>query len=123
MDMVIIIKSLGSVFVLIGFVYLFRPIILKNLMVFFKKGKRVYFAGLVRFALAVIFLLSATQCRKPKIVGIFGVLFLISGILIFVLGPDLIRRIFDWYEKQSTVVFRVIASVVIAVGTVIIFSA
>jgi hypothetical protein len=123
MDMVIIIKSLGSVLVLIGFVYLFRPVILKNLMTFFKKGKRVYFSGLIRFALAVVFLLAATQCRKPKIVGIFGILFLISGILIFVLGPDMIRRIFDWYEKQSTVVFRMIASAVIAVGTVIIFSA
>ncbi|MBN2314202.1 MAG: hypothetical protein JXM79_09750 [Sedimentisphaerales bacterium] len=123
MDMVIIIKSLGSVFVLIGFVYLFRPILLKNLMSFFKKGKRVYFAGLVRFALAVIFLLAATQCREPKIVGIFGILFLISGILIFILGPDMIRRIFDWYETQSNVIFRVIASAVIVVGAIIIFSA
>lgn len=123
MDMVIVIKSLGSVFILIGFVYLFRPIILKNLMSFFKKGKRVYFAGLVRFALAVIFLLAATQCREPKIVGIFGILFLISGILVFVLGPDMIRRIFDWYETQSNVIFRVIASAVIVVGAIIIFSA
>ena len=123
MDMVIVIKSLGSVFILIGFVYLFRPIILKDLMSFFKKGKRVYFAGLVRFALAVIFLLAATQCREPKIVGVFGILFLISGILVFVLGPDMIRRIFDWYETQSNVIFRVIASAVIVVGAIIIFSA
>jgi hypothetical protein len=123
MDMVIVIKSLGSVFILIGFVYLFRPIILKNLMSFFKKGKRVYFAGLVRFALAVIFLLAATQCREPKIVGVFGILFLISGILVFVLGPDVIRRIFDWYETQSNIIFRMIASAVIVVGAIIIFSA
>ncbi len=123
MDMVILIKSLGSLFVLIGFVYLFRPVILKNLMSFFKKGKRIYGAGLIRVALAVVFLLAATQCRNPKIVGAFGILFLLSGVLIFVLGPDMIRRIFNWYETQSTVVFRLIASVVIVVGAIIIFSA
>lgn len=119
----IIIKSLGIVFVLIGIAYLLKPDILKKLMTFFKKGKRIYIAGLIRFTLAVIFLLAATQCRKPKIVGAFGILFLLSGVLIFVLGPETIRRIFEWYEKQSTLMFRIIASVVIVVGAVIIFSA
>ena len=123
MDMVIIIKSLGAVFVLIGFVYLLKPDILKKLMGFFKKGKRIYVAGLIRFPLAVIFLLAATQCRKPKIIGAFGILFLLSGVLIFVLGPEKIRRIFEWYEKQATFVFRTIATAVIAIGTIIIFSA
>jgi len=123
MDMVIVIKSLGIVFVLIGIAYLLKPDILKTLMGFFKKGKRIYVAGLIRFALAIIFLLAATQCRSPKIVGAFGILFLVSGVLIFVLGPETIRRIFDWYEQQTALVFRIIASVVIAVGAIIIFSA
>lgn len=123
MDMVIVIKSLGIVFVLVGIVYLLKPDILKTLMNFFKKGKRIYVAGLIRFALAVIFLLAATQCRMPWIIGAFGILFLLSGVLIFLLGPETIRRIFDWYEEQATVVFRIIALVVIAVGAVIIFSA
>lgn len=45
------------------------------------------------------------------------------GILIFLLGPDKIRRILDWYEGQSTVTFRVIAMIVLVFGMVIIFSA
>jgi uncharacterized protein YjeT (DUF2065 family) len=122
-DFVIVIKSLGILFVLIGIVYLLKPDILKMLMSFFKKGKRIYIAGLVRFALAVVFLLAATACRQPTIIGAFGVLFLLSGLLIFVLGPEMIRRIFDWYEEQPTLVFRIIASVVIAVGAIVIFSA
>ena len=123
MDMVIVIKSLGIVFVLIGIAYLLKPNILKTLMGFFKKGKRIYVAGLVRFALAVVFLLAATQCRKPRMIGAFGVLFLLSGVLIVILGHETIRRIFDWYEKQSSLVFRIIASVVVVVGAIIIFSA
>ncbi|OHB77562.1 MAG: hypothetical protein A2Z25_14500 [Planctomycetes bacterium RBG_16_55_9] len=123
MDIVIVIKGLGVLFVLIGVAYLLKPKVLKTLMSFFKKGKRIYVAGLIRFALAVVFLLAATQCRKPTIIGAFGVLFLLSGLLIFVLGPPTIRRIFDWYEKQPTLLYRIIASIVIVVGAIIIFSA
>ena len=123
MDIVIVIKGFGTLFVLIGLAYLLWPDIIKKLMGFFKKGKRIYIAGLVRFALAVIFLLAATQCRKPRVVGAFGILFLLSGLLIFMLGPERIRQIFDWYEKQPSLVFRIIAAVVIVVGAVIIFSA
>ena len=123
MDLVIAIKSLGILFVLIGIAYLLQPDILKILMSFFKKGKRIYMAGLVRFALAVVFLLAATECRQPEIIGAFGILFLLSGLLIFGLGPETIRRIFDWYEEQPTLVFRIIASVVIVVGAIVIFSA
>jgi hypothetical protein len=51
---VIVIKSLGMLFSLMGIAYLLRPEIVKKLMGFFKKGKRIYLAGLIRFALAVL---------------------------------------------------------------------
>ncbi|MFH1719222.1 MAG: hypothetical protein ABIF19_17855 [Planctomycetota bacterium] len=122
-DIVIIIKSLGVLFVLIGVAYLLRPDIIKGLMGFFKKGRRIYFAGVLRFALAVVFLTAATECRMPRVIGALGIIFLLSGVLIFLLGPERIRRILEWYEEQPTLIFRIIASVVAAVGMVIIFSA
>jgi hypothetical protein len=39
MRIVIVIKSLGMLFTLIGIAYLLRPDIIKTLMGFFKKGK------------------------------------------------------------------------------------
>ena len=44
----IVIKSLGIVVALIGIVYLLRPGVMKWLMEFFKQGKRIYFAGLIK---------------------------------------------------------------------------
>ena len=123
MSMQFVIKSLGIVFVLIGVGYLLRPDIAKRLMVFFKKGKRIYLAGLLRFALAIIFLLGAGQCDKKWVIAVLGIIFLLSGLLIFMLGPDKIRRIFDWYDKQPTLLFRFIALIVLAVGAVVVFSA
>ena len=119
----IVIKSLGIVFCIIGIVYLLRPDIMKWLFEFFKKGKRIYFAGLIRFALAIVFLVGALECKYPKVIIAFGILFIIGGLLIFVLRPEKVRRILDWYQKQPVLIFRVIAVIVLAVGAIIIFSA
>jgi len=123
MRIVIVIKSLGILFVLMGIAYLLRPDIIKRLMGFFKKGIRIYFAGLIRFALAIIFLVGARECRYFWIIFASGIIFLSGGLLIFMLGPEKIRRIFDWYEQQPALIFRVIALVVLVFGAIIIFSA
>lgn len=123
MRIVIVIKSLGMLFALMGIAYLLRPNIIKTLMGFFKKGKRIYFAGLIRFVLAVVFFVAARECRYPWIIFASGIIFLIGGLLIFMPGPEKIRRILDWYLNQPTLIFRVIALIVLAFGVIIIFSA
>jgi uncharacterized protein YjeT (DUF2065 family) len=119
----IVIKSLGIFIALIGIVYLLRPDIIKRLMEFIKKGKRIYLAALIRFALAVVFLAGARECRYPWLIFAFGIIFLISGLLILILGPERIRRILDWYQNQSTLIFQVIALIVLAFGVAVIISA
>jgi uncharacterized protein YjeT (DUF2065 family) len=123
MRIVIVIKSLGMLFALMGVAYLLRPEIIKRLMGFFKKGKRIYFAGLVRFALAVVFFIAARECRYFWIIFASGIIFLMGGLLIFLLGPEKIRRILNWYQEQSTLIFRVIAVIVLVFGVIIILSA
>lgn len=119
----IVIKSLGIVFCIIGIVYLLRPDIMKWQFEFFKKGKRIYFAGVIRFALAIVFFAGARECKYPWLIFAFGLLFIMGGLLIFVLGPEKIRRMLEWYQKQPVLIFRVIAVIVLAVGAIIIFSA
>lgn len=123
MPIVIAIKSIGMLISLMGIVYLLRPDIIKKLMVFFKKGKRIYLAGILRLALAVIFLVAARECRYPWIIFVSGIIFLAGGLLIFLLGSEKIRKILDWYQEQSTPIFRVIAIIVLVFGIIIILSA
>ena len=123
MRIVIVIKSLGVLFTLMGIAYLLRPDIIKRLMGFFKKGKRIYFAGLIRFALAIVFFVAARECRYFWIIFASGIIFLAGGLLIFLLGPEKIRRILDWYQDQPALIFRIIALVVLAFGIIIILSA
>ena len=123
MGMEIVVKIAGILILLIGIVFLLKPGVMKCLMEFMKKGKRVYFAGVIRFALAIIFLLGASECGQKWIIAAFGILFLISGLLIFILGHERIRQVFEWYQKQTVLLFRVIAAIVLACGAVIVYSA
>jgi hypothetical protein len=124
--MAAIIWGLGIAFVFVGMLHLIRPDVSKRIIEFFKKGKRIYFAGLIRFTLAVIFLLGARDCRSEWgkwVIAGFGILFLISGLVVFMLGPKRLIPVLDWYQRQSSVVIRVIAVIILAVAVVIIRSA
>ena len=118
-----IIKIIGIIIVLIGILFLLKPDVMKKIMGFMKKGRRIYLAGLLRFTLSVIFLLGAEKCDYKWIIATFGILFLVSGLLIFTLGPEKIRRMLDWYQNQPLLIFRVIAGIVLACGAVIVYAA
>ncbi len=119
----IAIKSLGILIALMGIAYLLRPEIIKRLMNFFKKGRRIYLSGLLRFALAIVFFLGARECRSFWVIFASGMIFLAGGILIFTIGPERIRRILDWYQEQPIFIFRIIALIVLVFGAIIIYSA
>jgi len=123
MGMDIVIKTLGILIALVGIIYFLRPDVMKWLMELFKKGKRIYFAGLIRFALAVVFLVAARECKHSWVIFAFGILFIISGLLIFMLGLEKLKSIIDWYQKQSVLLLRVVAVIALAIGAVIIYSA
>jgi len=92
-------------------------------MVFFKHGRRLYLAGVLRFALAIIFLLGARECDVPWVIFAFAVLFLISGMLIFIMRLEKIKAILDWYQKQPLLLLRIIATVLLIAGAIITYCA
>ena len=118
-----VIKIIGIVFVLIAIAYLIKPEILKWMMKFFRQGKRIYFAGILRFALAIIFLLGARECDITPVIVTLGILFLISGLLIFTIRYEKLISMLDWYQKQSFIFLRILAVITLIVGGVIIYSA
>ena len=123
MGMDIIIKIIGIVFVIMAIVCLLKPDVMKQIMEFFKNGKRIYIAGLVRLILAVVFLLSARECRQFWVIFVFGILFLISGLLVFMIGAEKLRPMLGWFQNKSALFLRVMAVIILAIGAVIIYSA
>lgn len=121
MDKVVL--CLGIVILLLGIVYVIKPDVIRWLLGFFRQGRRLYLISLVRFTLAVVFLVGARECDITWVIVVFGILFFVSGLLIVGLGLEKVKSILDWWEKQSSVLLRILALVTIAVGAVITYSA
>lgn len=118
-----VVKIIGTVIVCVGFGYLLKPGLLRAVLAFFKKGVRLYLAAIVRFALAVVFLLAARECEMPWVITAFAVLFLISGLLIVALGLKRVKGILDWYLEQPILLLRILAVIAMAVGLIIVYAA
>ena len=123
MNYVVTIKSIGIIIVLFAILYLAKPSIMISILEFFKKGKRLYLPGILRFVLAIIFLLGANRCHYPAVIAVFGVMFIIGGLLIFVMKLEKLKSILDWWQKQSIVLLRVRAIITFIIGAVIVYSA
>ncbi|MFA5252111.1 MAG: hypothetical protein WC454_05965 [Phycisphaerae bacterium] len=119
----LVIRIIGVVFVFITILYFLKPDVMKSLMEFFKQGRRVYFAALMRFVLAIVFLLAADQCRYFWVIFAFGVLFIISGLLIFILGLEKVKSYISWWQKQPAMLLRIVALIGLGLGALIIYSA
>lgn len=114
-----VIRLVGVICVAVGILYMLRPDAPKRLMEYFKKGSRMYLAGVMRFALAVVFLIGADRCRHKWVIVGFGIVFLISGLLVFMLGPKRLRPMIDWLQKSPALLLRGLGAVALAVGAVI----
>ena len=119
----IVIKIIAIVFTIFGAVCLIKPAIFKRVSEFFTKGKRLYFVGLMRFILAIVFFLSARECDIPWVIVIFGILLLISAILIFLIPLEKLKSIVRWWQERGAWLIRVLAVVTIAIGAIILYSA
>jgi len=120
--MIMVIKAIGLIMAVMGVAIIAIPKNLVKVIPFFKKSKRIYIVGVVRIVLAVIFLLSASQCRWPWVIAVFGILTLVSGVLIFALKLKVIRAILDWFHEKSDMVLRIIGSVIVIIGLLIVFA-
>ena len=99
------IRLVGVICVAVGILYMLRPDVTKRLMEFFKKGSRMYLAGVMRLALAVVFLIGADRCRHKWVIVGFGILFLISGCLMWFFKGILPPGVFEWSVIAHDVAF------------------
>ena len=118
-----VIKIIGTVIVCIGLVYLIKPEIFRVIMGFFVKGNRLYIAAVIRFSLAIVFFLGARHCGIKWVIVLFGLIFLLSGLLIFMLGLERAKGVIRWYQEQPSFVYRIVAIIVLSVGLIITYSA
>jgi hypothetical protein len=121
--MVLAVKVVGVIFICMGLLYLLKPGAVRALTKFFAQGRRLYIGGVVRLALAILFLLAATECRHRWIIGAFGGVFLLGSLIIFIAGPAKLRPVLRWFQGRSLVWSRIIGGVILILGGVVLYAA
>lgn len=121
--MIIAVKAIGIFIACMGFTVILRPSVMKKMIVFWKEGKRLYLGATIRVLFGVIFLLAASSARYPVVMTLLGILALIGGAIIFVLGPEKLKKVLDWWSKKPNYAMRIAATLVIFFGALILYSA
>jgi len=121
--MVIVARLVGVLAVVLGVVFLVSPSSIKGYIEFWKKDLRVYWIGVLRLVLGSIFLMAAADCRMPLIINVFGILFLLGGVMIFVMGQKRVTAVLGWFSKQSKVAVRLWGLIAFGIGYIIIRAA
>lgn len=117
-----VVKFIGLLVIILGAIFLFKPEAIKNLWNFFEKGKKIYLAGALRIIAGIIFLLSASDCRLRGFIAVLGLLFLLSGMLIFFIGPDKIKILLRWWGERPLFVLRIVSVVILGLGVLIVYA-
>ena len=121
--MAILVKLLGIVLVAFGAVYFAKPDIMKQYIAFWKKGKRLYAGAAASLLIGIILLLAASQCAVSWFVTAFGILALIKGIFLFVLKPEKVMPMMEWWLQKPVAFLRGHAIMAIVIGVLLIYCA
>lgn len=122
MWLLIIIKALGVIMAVVGVLFSAIPQKVRKFLPFFKITKRIRIVGIIRLAIAVIFLLAASQCRWSVVVAVLGIITLISGVLALMLKVKHIKTFIDWIEGRNEMFIRIMGGVVVLIGLLIVFA-
>ena len=118
-----LVKLLGVVIVILTVSFIVKPELIKQYMAFWKDKKRLNMGGGISILLGILLLLAASQCTLPLVVTIGGIWAFIKGILIFVLGPQKMISWMDTLASKPVGVLRLLISISLAVGILLIYSA
>lgn len=82
----------------------------------FQRPAGLYAAAILRIVLGVSLFFAAPTSRSPEIVGIIGIIILISGLITPLFGLDRFRRILNWWSGRRPAFQLVWAGFALAFG-------
>jgi hypothetical protein len=122
-SMLLLIKLIGVLIIVQACIFVLRIDLLRDLLKFFARGNRIYLIAAIRIATAVLLFVGATQCRRMWIIVAIGIILLLSGIAIFTLNAATFKKIIAWYQRRTDLFLRLLVTIGIVVGSLIVYAA
>ncbi len=120
--MAILVKAIAVVIACMGIINLVNPAVMKKMISFWQRGRRIYIGGLIRIFLGAILLWSSSGARHFCVIALIGALMILGGMTIFIVGEEKMRGILIWWDNKPVFVLRVVACLMVALGALIFFS-
>jgi uncharacterized protein YjeT (DUF2065 family) len=119
--MVILAKLIGVLVTVLGLAIFASPQFTQKIFDFFKKGKRIYYAGVIRTVIGLVLFICASQSSVPLAAIALGLMFLVSGIAVFAADTEKIKAFMAAYGEMPGLVLRLLGPVAASFG-ILIFS-
>jgi len=118
----IIVLIVGWLILLLGLLGIASPHSLVDAVVGMSSATRFYVTVIVRIVVGIIFLYAARRCRVAWLVYLFGVIILLSGIVLLFLGAGRLDEIINWFAARSDAGLRSAYIVDVIIGALLIFA-
>lgn len=119
--MIILVKLVGVLIMALGLVIFASPAFTQKIFDFFKEGKKIYIAGVIRTVVGILLFLCASQSAVPLAAIALGLMFLVSGIVVFAADIEKLKAFIASYSQMPTLVIRLLGLVAASFG-ILIFS-
>lgn len=119
--MLILVKLIGLIITVFGLGIFASPQFSQRVFQFFKEGNRIYYAGVVRAVVGLLILMSASKSLVPVAATALGVIFLLSGVVMFAADVEKMKAFLERYSQMPGLVVRLLGLVAATFG-ILIFS-
>jgi len=120
--MVHIIWAAGAITAIMGIAILFRPLWMRQLIIFISKSRMAYVAAGSKTLIGIAFLVLARECKRPNIIIALGVLMTVGPIFFCMLPFAKIQAYMNWWVARPVWMYRVWGVVAALLGGLIIYA-
>ncbi len=118
-----VLRIIGIGIIVIGTVFTLLPQLMPRAMEFVRVGKRVYGIAVLRIVLGGLLIWCSQVAMTPWVPLAIGGLMVLSGIVIFGIGPERAHRFMGWVEARPELMRRTMTLVVAMLGAALILAA
>ena len=113
---------LGTIWVVLGLLWLAKPQLLKNRLVkkMNRKMRRIVYAFILVFIFLLIGSIIKAQGFLPKVVGLIGIIIVIKGIRLITAKTS--EKMSGWLAKRPLGFFRVWGLIILVAGILLVLA-
>jgi len=118
--MIALIKLIGLLIMVLGLAIFASPQFTQKIFDFFRTGKRIYYAGVIRTLVGLALFICASRSAVPLAAIALGLMFLVSGIVVFAADPEKLKTFLAAYSEMPALVIRLLGLVAASFGILIV---